>query len=67
MIRPEEVVSDESKRWFILLCPSNLKDELTLIELDKKKIKKKGRYIGISSSVIGRKIRTDIKINLKST
>ena len=64
MIRPEEVVSDESKRWFILLCPSNLKDELTLIELDKKKIKKKGRYIGMSSNVIGLNVRTDKNINL---
>ena len=33
----------------------------------KKKIKNKGKYIGKRSSVSGLKVRTAIKINLKST
>ena len=39
-------------------------EELTLMELDKKKIKKNGKYIGMISRVMGLNVRTDMNINL---
>ena len=46
IIRPEAVASDENKTLFISPTPSSLSAELTLMELEKKKIKNKGKYIG---------------------
>ena len=64
IIRPEAVASDENKTLFISPKPSSLSAELTLMELEKKKIKNKGKYIGKRSSVSGLKVRTAININL---
>ena len=64
MIKPEAVESEYNNILFSPPCPSILNEELTLIELDKKKIKKNGKYIGISNSVMGLKVRTEININL---
>ena len=64
IIRPEAVDSDENKTLFISPIPSILSAELTLIELEKKKIKKNGKYIGKRSKVSGLNVRTAIKINL---
>ena len=64
IIRPEAVASDENKTLFNFPRSSNLSAELTLMELDKKKMKNKGKYIGKRSSVSGLKVRTAIKINL---
>ena len=62
--RPEAVASDENKILFTSPKPSSLSAELTLMELDKKKMKNKGKYIGKRSSVSGLKVRTAININL---
>ena len=64
MIKPEAVESEYNNILFRPPCFSILNEELTLIELDKKKIKKNGKYIGISNSVMGLKVRTEINTNL---
>ena len=64
MIRPEAVENEYNNILFNAPCPSILNEELTLIELDKKKIKKNGKYIGISNSVMGLKVRTEMNTNL---
>ena len=40
MIKPEAVENEYNNILFSVPCPSILNEELTLIELDKKKIKK---------------------------
>ena len=64
IIKPEAVVNEYSNILFTVPWPSILNEELTLIELDRKKIKKNGKYIGNSNSVMGLKVRTDINTNL---
>ena len=64
IIRPEAVANDENKTLFISPKPSSLSAELTLMELEKKKIKNNGKYIGKRSSVSGLNVRTAININL---
>ena len=57
-IKPEQVANADKNIFFKLLLFSNRIAELTRIELDKKKMKNNGTYIGIKTSVIGRNIRT---------
>ena len=64
MIKPEADENEYNNILFSAPYPSILNEELTLIELDKKKIKKNGKYIGMSNSVMGLKVRTEININL---
>ena len=63
-INPELVTKEDMSKCFWTLCPLNLSAEFTRIELDRKNIRKGGRYIGMRSSVSGLKIRTPKKINL---
>ena len=62
-IKPEAVISELKNRFLISLVPSKRIAPLTLKEFDKKKIKNKGMYIGIKSSVMGRNVRAPIKPN----
>tara|TARA_S200000501_G_scaffold331180_1_gene332994 strand:- start:45 stop:251 length:207 start_codon:yes stop_codon:yes gene_type:complete len=64
IIKPEAVENEYNNILFSAPWPSILNEELILIELDKKKIKKNGKYIGISNNVMGLKVRTEININL---
>ena len=64
MIKPEAVENEYNNILFNAPWPSILNAELTLIELDKKNIKKNGKYIGMSNNVMGLKVRTEINMNL---